>query len=88
MSEKTKQIYDSIHFLHDVVIYVPCYQVNDDGYPHFRYSLSDGTADQQMAYSMKPDYILVLKGKWDAKTQPFSGEIKEYNLTLKEEENE
>lgn len=83
MSEKTKRMYDSIHFNHETVVYVPCYQVNDDGYPHFTYSLADATADPQMAYAMKPDYVLVLKGQFDAKTQPYSEEIREYNFKEK-----
>jgi len=84
-----KKVYDSTHFEHDVVYYVPCFQKNPkdikDGYPTFDYSLADATSDLQMAYTFEPDFILTLKGKFDAKTQPFSLEIVEYNFGIKEE---
>ena len=70
---------EPIHYCHDVVYYVPCYQSNDEGSPAFIYSMADATQDEQMAWSVEPDYVLVLKGKFDAKTQPYSMEVFEYN---------
>lgn len=82
MSKSKK--WDSKHFKHEVVVYVPCYQKNpkheDDGHPTFEYNMEHATQDPQMAASMNPDYILVLKGEFDAKTQPFDFDIVEYNL--------
>lgn len=78
----------STHFKHDEIFYVPCFQVNEpyqdrEGQWHvssnFTYSLSDGSRDPQMAAAMKPDYILVLKGTFDAKTQPFDVEVFKHN---------
>lgn len=67
--------YKSIHFQHDVTIYVPCYQKNpkneNDGYPTFTYNLAEASSDEQLAASFEPDYILKLTGKFDAKTKPF-----------------
>lgn len=64
-------------FEHDVIIYIPVFQKNfdDDGqplhYPTFVYSLADGSDDEQMAWSAKPDYVLELKGRFDATTKSF-----------------
>ena len=75
--------HESIHFNHEVVYYVPCYQTNDGGYPTFRYSMSEATEDIQMAQSFNPDYILELKGVFDAKTQPYDKTITDYNRGIK-----
>ena len=78
-----KKRYDSIHFKHETIVYVPCYQKNpstpSDGYPAFTYNLAEASSDEQVVASLNPDYILVLKGEFDAKTQPFDLEIKNYN---------
>lgn len=75
--------YESIHFTHETVVYVPCFQKNPqnekDGYPTFEYSMAHATQDQQMAASMNPDYILILRGEFDAKTQPFDLEVVAHN---------
>jgi hypothetical protein len=76
--------HEPIHYKHEVTVYVPCFETNEAGYPSFNYSYADATSDEQMAWSMNPDYVLVLKGTFDAKTQPFSKEIVKYNRTLKE----
>lgn len=65
------------HHIHDVTLYVPVYQINFDKdgkplmFPTFEYSMGDATHDEQMAWSFEPDYVLTLKGTFDAKTQPF-----------------
>ena len=79
-----KKKFESIHFEHDEVVYVPCYQVNPtladpNKGPTFRYSLSEASHDEQMVASMNPDYILVLRGKFDAKTQPFDMDVLGHN---------
>ncbi len=75
--------YDAIHFQHETVVYVPCYQKNPtnekDGYPTFEYRLSEASSDQQLVASGMPDYILVLTGTFDAKTQPFDTDILKHN---------
>lgn len=84
LEEPVKSIsYESIHFDHEATYYVPCFQKNPtnekDGYPAFEYSMANATSDQQMVTSMNPDYVLVLKGQFDAKTQPFDLEVRKYN---------
>jgi hypothetical protein len=74
-----------IQFKHDVVVYVPVFQIDFDSngelnsYPTFHYSYADATQDEQMACSLEPDYILELRGHFDATTKP---------LIIKEEEQE
>lgn len=83
----------STHFKHESIYYVPCFQKNrvyegNDGQLHsssnFTYSLADATQDEQMAASMNPDYILVLKGEFDAKTQPFDVSTFKHNNRILE----
>jgi hypothetical protein len=68
---------DPIAYRHDVVFYVPVFQKNfdDDGnvlmFSTFEYSLSNATQDHQMAASMEPDYILELRGNFNARIKPF-----------------
>lgn len=74
--------FDSIHFEHDVTVYVPVYftyPTEKGGYPSFEYRLSEATQDEQMAWSFNPDYVLELNGKFDAKTQPFDLDVFKYN---------
>lgn len=65
-----------IYFGHDVTYYVPVFQKDfeDDGelcgYPHFIYSMENASTDEQMAWSFSPDYVLTLKGYFDATTKP------------------
>jgi len=65
-----------VHFKHDVIVYVPVFQTDFEangklnGYPAFKYSFSDATQDEQMAWSMGPDYVLELRGHFDATTKP------------------
>lgn len=80
--EPKNSIKESIHYKHDVEVYVPCFEIkpsNENESPTFKYSMSDATSDPQMAASMNPDYILVLKGVFDAKTQPFDYEVLKHN---------
>jgi hypothetical protein len=79
IKEAAKKDYPSIHYTHDVTVYIPCFQSMDAGYPSFTYSYGDATNDEQMAWSMKPDYVLTLTGKFDAKTQPYSKDVELYN---------
>ena len=76
---------ESIHYKHEVVYYVPCYEIKDNGSPAFTYSMTDATTDEQFAWSMKPDYVLMLKGTFDAKTQPYDEQVKIYNTRCMEE---
>ncbi len=74
--------HEAILFNHKVVYYVPCYQTNppdEPGYPSFTYRMEEATSDEQMAWSMKPDYVLKLTGTFNAKTQPFSEEVYHFN---------
>lgn len=71
-------IYESIHFQHDVTMYVPVFLKTDDGYPHFEYCMSDATSDEQMAWSYEPHYVLTLTGKFDAKTPPLLDYLTEH----------
>ena len=57
---------EPIHYKHDVTVYVPCYQKNNT----FVYSLADADKDEQMVWAMKPDYVLVLTGIFDATSDP------------------
>lgn len=75
----SKTTHESVHVINDVTVYVPCFYTMDAGYPSFTYNYADATDDEQMAWSMKPVYVLVLKGRFDAKTQPYSEEVEEYN---------
>lgn len=64
-----------IHYEHDVVFYVPVYQKNFDENgepctPTFEYSLNGAYSDLQMVESFEPDYILELKGYFNAITKP------------------
>lgn len=65
-----------ITYDHPTVVYVPVYQqdFDDDGEllhsPTFRYSMADATHDEQMAWSMNPDYVLKLEGYFKATTKP------------------
>lgn len=79
------KIQESIHYQHEEIIYVPCYYSMDVGYPGFSYSMADSSSDHDLVASMKPDYILVLKGKFDAKTQPYSEEVENYNKGVKKD---
>lgn len=81
----SKTTHESIHVVHDVTVYVPCFYTMEVGYPSFTCHYGDTTEDEQMAWSMKPDYVLVLKGKFDAKTQPYSQEVEEYNKGVRNE---
>lgn len=82
---------ESVHFNHEEIIYVPCYQKNPtldkphDG-PCFTYALSEASHDLQMVLSMKPDYVLTLKGTFDAKTQPYDLSIVEHNFKRSDDE--
>lgn len=66
-----------VTFDHDVTYYVPVFQTNFDlitgmpSLPHFEYSLSDATDNEEMAWSCSPDYVLELKGRFNATTKPF-----------------
>lgn len=66
----------SIHYKHSVTVYVPVFQKDFDkdgnllGSPTFEHSFADATSDEQLAYSMNPDYVLVLNGEFDATTKP------------------
>lgn len=73
---------ESIHYTHDVVLYVPCFYSMTPGYPSFTQEMSMASEDLQMVYSLNPDYILVLTGKFDAKTQPYDKKVEEYNKQL------
>lgn len=73
-----QMMHEPIQFEHDVIYYVPVFQVNpgdkDDlfpGYPNFTHHMGDATLDSQMAYSMEPDYVLELTGVFKATTKPF-----------------
>lgn len=83
MSSDILKKYESIHFKHDIVLYVPCFimypKKESDSYPTFHYSYADATTDEQRVWAMEPDYVLVLRGTFDAKTQPFDLEILKYN---------
>ncbi len=65
-----------IHFVHELIYYVPVFQKDFEdsgelsGYPCFTYSMADATQDEQMAWSFNPDYVLTLKGQFDATTSP------------------
>lgn len=78
---------ESIHYEHDVTIYVPCFYTMDAGYPGFTCDYSLATSDEQLALSMEPDYVLVLNGKFDAKTQPYSKHVDDYNSGIRGKEN-
>lgn len=66
-----------LRYNHDVVLYVPVFQKNFDTNgkplysPTFTYCMADATQDEQLAWSHGPDYVLVLKGTFDATTKPF-----------------
>ena len=77
--------HESNHFKHEVVYYVPCYQINYQESPAFTYHIGDATEDEEMAWALRPDYVLKLTGQFDAKTQPFSEEVREYNRGIKNE---
>lgn len=74
-----------VHFEHDVVYYVPVFQVDFEkdgtlkGYPSFTYDMSEATQDEQMAWSFNPNYVLELRGHFDATTK---------SLILQEEDDE
>lgn len=71
---------ESIHYKHNVRVYVPCFEVtNDVGSKTFQYSYSEAGEDLELVLSSQPDYVLVLNGCFDAKTQPHDPEIVEYN---------
>jgi len=68
-----KEFYESIHYDHDVVYYVPVFFRNDGDFPYypgFTHSMEYATTDEQMAWSFEPDYVLELKGRFNAKTPP------------------
>lgn len=77
--------YESIHYQHEVNVYVPCYQKNpiwhedNQSSPTFEYRLSEASHDYHLVASLNPDYILTLKGNFNAKTQPFDCSIEEHN---------
>lgn len=77
--------HESIHYTHEVTVYVPCFYTMEVGYPGFTCDYSLATSDEQMALSMEPDYVLVLSGKFDAKTQPYLVEVEEYNKGVRNE---
>lgn len=64
-----------MHYKHTVVYYVPVFQVNFDengnllNNPSFQYNLGMGDTDVQLIASYNPDYILELKGDFDATTK-------------------
>ena len=66
-----------ITFDHPEIFYVPVFQKNfkENGEPEFspcfEYSMSLATSDEQMAWSFKPDYVLILTGHFHATTKPF-----------------
>lgn len=85
------------HFKHKSIFYIPCFQKNKiyegaDGQLHvtsaFEYRMEDATTDEQMAASMNPDYIFVVEGEFDAKTQPFDLETYKHNNRIPEKKNE
>jgi hypothetical protein len=65
----------NITYDHEVTFFVPVFQrdFKDDGdltySPCFQYSMSDATADEQMAWSHEPDYVLELFGRFNATTK-------------------
>lgn len=65
----------SITYEHDEVVFVPVFQENFDkdgtinSNPTFVYNLGDATHDEQMAWSMKPDYVMELRGRFKATTK-------------------
>lgn len=75
--------FDPLHYKHNVTVYVPCFQKNptndNDASPSFEYCLGDGSSDINEALSLKPDYVLVLKGEFNAMTQPFDLNIVRHN---------
>lgn len=92
MSFKYGEAFEQIHFKHDVTYFVPCFIINPgdikqslitgeyglphNGYPTYTYNMASATTDEQMAWSFEPDYVLELKGTFDAKTEPwFSPDI-------------
>lgn len=81
--------YEPIHYKHETVVFVPCYQknpsINEVGSPTFTYNLAEASSDLQMVESMDPDYILVLRGEFDAMTQPYDLNIVKHNIGLKED---
>ena len=60
---------NEITFEHNVTYYVPVYQKNYGEYPTLIYSMADAQLDEEMAYSMNPDYVLVLTGHFNATTK-------------------
>jgi len=69
---------EPVHHKHSIKYYVPCYFEKDGG--GFVYRMEEATTDLQMALSFTPDYVLILTGEFDAKTQPYDPEVTEYNF--------
>jgi hypothetical protein len=60
----------NITYEHPVRFYVPVYQIETKGgTPTFTYSMADATTDEQMAWSLEPDYVLELNGYFNATTK-------------------
>jgi hypothetical protein len=81
MGKSMKQI-KYITYEHPVTMYVPVYQKSFDvdgsllSAPTFEYSLSEASTDQQLIASMNPDYILELRGYFNATTrEPRKGDL-------------
>ena len=83
MKDTLNKKYEPIHYKHTVKLYVPVFQknpVNDnDSSPYFTYSYTDANEDINMVLQMKPDYVLVLTGDFDAITQPFDLNLVRHN---------
>lgn len=77
---------ESIHHKHEVIYYVPCYETTEGGYPSFTYNMCEATQDEQLAWSLNPDYVLKLEGIFDAKTQPFDEDVFNYNRNIKDKQ--
>lgn len=65
-----------ITYEHDAIVYVPVFQKDFDKEgnllysPTFEYSLANADHDPELVASMKPDYILELRGTFKATTKP------------------
>lgn len=86
----SKTYFESIHYNHEVEIYVPCFLKNPksdkDSYPTFEFCMKDASSDYNLVASMEPDYILEPTGRFDAKTQPFDLSIINYNKGIRKDE--
>jgi hypothetical protein len=66
-----KKKFKPITYDHDIIYYVPCYQVKETNsiYSTFTYSIAEATSDEQLARSLDPDYVLKLEGHFHAVTK-------------------